>query len=223
MLQMCLILIFRLDPNDSRGDGAHKIIAMLSGMIFRSTPKQALLFSLIACGGSAAAFACLQFAEAFWAMIFWLIAISIAWEDMRFLTVSHLSLLLLAICGVLQSAMPQWGAANGPQLAISLGGKIANAAMLGLGFYSIALIFRLIRRKEGLGLGDILLVAAAGLWMPVETVLRAVGLASIAALALLPAAALRRGCLRPDGRIPLATFLAPSLWFAWMVQQLPVR
>ena len=192
-------------------------------MIFWSTPKQTFLFVLIACIGSAAAFSCLQPAEAFWAMMFWLIAIRIAWEDIRFLTVSHLDLVLLAACGMLQSAVPHWDAANGAQLAASLSGKIANAAILGLCLYTIAFLFRLIRRREGLGLGDIMLVAAAGLWMPADTVLRAVGLASITALALLPTAALRGVGLRPDGRIPFATFLAPSFWFMWMAQQLPVR
>ena len=78
-----------------------------------------------------------------------------------------------------------------------------------------ALYFR-VRGREGLGLGDVKLAAAAGAWIGWQGLADVILLAAVGALSLTIALAIVRGKeLSAAARIPFGCFLAPSIWLVW--------
>lgn len=96
----------------------------------------------------------------------------------------------------------------------SLPMALAGAA---LGYASLATIawgYRRLRAREGLGLGDAKLFAAAGAWLGAE---RLPMVLLIAALAGLAQAALRRAPFRAETAVPFGPALALAFWLAYLL------
>jgi leader peptidase (prepilin peptidase)/N-methyltransferase len=86
----------------------------------------------------------------------------------------------------------------------------------GLGLWLVRAAYYRIRRREGLGLGDVKLAAAGGAWIGWQSLSDAILLAAALALSLVIALALVRGReLSAAARIPFGCFLAPSIWLVW--------
>jgi leader peptidase (prepilin peptidase) / N-methyltransferase len=100
--------------------------------------------------------------------------------------------------------------------------SVIGACLGGAGFWLVREAYWRLRGREGLGLGDVKLAAAAGAWLGWEHLADVVLLASATALgfALLLAVG-GRGGLSWRKRIPFGTFLAPAIWIAWFLQALP--
>ena len=82
-----------------------------------------------------------------------------------------------------------------------------RSAILGILGLAAALFYRLLRGREGLGLGDIKLMAAAGIWLPPLESFHAITAASVAALiAMFAAALLRRQAFALTHSLPFAVF-----------------
>src|SRR6185295_6717201 len=80
-------------------------------------------------------------------------------------------------------------------------------------FWLVREVYWRLRRREGLGLGDVKLAAAGGAWVGWEHLADVVLLSAAAALSLAVAlAALRGGRLSGAERLPFGAFLAPSIW-----------
>jgi len=85
-------------------------------------------------------------------------------------------------------------------------------------FWLVREVYWRLRRREGLGLGDVKLAAAGGAWVGWEHLADVVLLSAAAALSLAVAlAALRGGRLSGAERLPFGAFLAPSIWVVWVV------
>lgn len=78
--------------------------------------------------------------------------------------------------------------------------------------------FRL-RGIEGLGLGDIKLGAAAGIWIGWENFALAVFGAALGALLFVLVSTMKHGHWPAGRRIPFASFLAPAVWGTWYLAQ----
>jgi leader peptidase (prepilin peptidase) / N-methyltransferase len=91
-----------------------------------------------------------------------------------------------------------------------------GAAVGYLAFRGIARLYRMIRRREGLGQADAKLLAAAGAWVGWAALPLLVLMAALAGLgvALLAAAGGRR--LRAGTALPFGPFLAAALWLTWL-------
>jgi leader peptidase (prepilin peptidase) / N-methyltransferase len=111
----------------------------------------------------------------------------------------------VAAAPLLNAATP-WATAEG---AIARAVGIAATLALFRSGYSW------IRRREGLGLGDVKLAAAIGAWLPVAAIPLCFGLASISALLVVMSAHLKGQPITRTTRIPFGTFLCPSLWIAF--------
>ncbi len=88
-----------------------------------------------------------------------------------------------------------------------------------LGFLSFALIgwlYRRLRGREGLGLGDAKLLAAAGAWLTWQALPSVVALAALMALATVLARSLVRQSLPADERLPFGPSLAAATWLVWL-------
>jgi leader peptidase (prepilin peptidase) / N-methyltransferase len=97
---------------------------------------------------------------------------------------------------------------------------LMQSVVLGGSAWLLALVYRLARRREGLGLGDIKLIGAAGAWLTIEVALDAITLAALAALVTVIVLALIRGVKAGLSlAIPFAVFLAPAFWVMWALSR----
>jgi len=87
-----------------------------------------------------------------------------------------------------------------------------------LGYASLAAlawIYERLRGREGLGLGDAKLFAAAGAWTTWTGLPSVLLLAGIVGLAFALLTRARGGSLRGEDALPLGTFMAPAIWLVW--------
>ena len=129
--------------------------------------------------------------------------LAMAWIDSEhFRLPDILTLPLMAFGIVFQSAVPPG------RLSESLIGALAGYA----GFRVIAIVYRTMRGRDGLGAGDAKLLAAAGAWVGWSGLPEVVLLAAL--LAILAVVAMRARDSNLDGAeaIPFGPFLAASLW-----------
>ena len=81
--------------------------------------------------------------------------------------------------------------------------------------------YRWWRGRDGLGLGDIKLAGVAGACLGLATVFAAVELATLSALAAyFLAGAIRKRPLKATALLPFGLFLAPAIWFGWLLEAL---
>lgn len=119
--------------------------------------------------------------------------------------------------------------------AIMLG--LANAAVLGQGdlaviadavlralvvsglFFALHVFYLRLRRRQGIGLGDVKLAAVAGIWLDWSMVPVAIEVAALSALATYGVRRyVLRQRLRRNARLPFGLFFAPAIWIGWLVQ-----
>ena len=100
----------------------------------------------------------------------------------------------------------------------SLEGAALRAAGVGLFFAMLRIAHLRLRGREGLGLGDVKLAAAAGAWLPLAVIPYCFGLASVAALVAV--VFLRRGEAIENVKLPFGAFLCPALWLVFFLNLL---
>ena len=106
-------------------------------------------------------------------------------------------------------------------LALAWRGDFASEAALGAaagwaGFAAVAALYRRLRRREGLGLGDAKLLAAAGAWLGWQALPGVVLIGALSALALALAGAAAGGKLTVTTRIAFGSHLALAFWLVWL-------
>ena len=100
-----------------------------------------------------------------------------------------------------------------PSLSDRLLGSLAGFAL----FAGIAVLYRRWRERDGLGLGDAKLLAAAGAWIGWRDLPSVVLLSAVAALGW--ALIARRD---PEQPLPFGPFLAGAFWLVWQFGGLAV-
>ncbi|MCW5732020.1 MAG: prepilin peptidase [Alphaproteobacteria bacterium] len=99
---------------------------------------------------------------------------------------------------------------------LSLTDAATGALAGGGGLYAISAIYRRWRGREGVGLGDVKLIAAGGAWIGWAGLPGAVLVAALAGLIFaLLLGLLRRRPLRAGTRLPFGVFLTLGIWVAW--------
>jgi len=97
-----------------------------------------------------------------------------------------------------------------------LADHVIGAAAGLVGFALIAWLYRHLRHREGLGLGDAKLLAAGGAWLGWQALPSVVALGAVVALAVALAASLVGGKLRATTRIAFGAYLALAIWLVWL-------
>jgi leader peptidase (prepilin peptidase) / N-methyltransferase len=97
-----------------------------------------------------------------------------------------------------------------------LGDHLIGAAAGGLGFALIAWLYRRLRNREGLGLGDAKLLAGGGAWLGWQAVPSIVALAAFVALAAALAGARAGAKIGATTRIAFGPYLALAIWVVWL-------
>ena len=166
---------------------------------------------------------------AFWAwlaipeLISFLITLALGW-----------CLLVLAAVDALSFRLPNiltWPLiAGGFAALLPLGDLHQNAvdhligAIVGYGvFVAIAWGYRAWRGREGLGLGDAKLLAAAGAWLGWAPLPSVVLIACAVGFVWFAAAAWLRRSRASDGRIPFGVMLCAGIWIVWLYGPLPIQ
>jgi len=111
-----------------------------------------------------------------------------------------------------------------------IGEALALAALRGAivaaAFFGLWALYRRLRGREGIGLGDVKLAGVAGVWLDWPSIPIAVEIAALAALAVCLVRWLALGrAISATTRLPFGAFLAPAIWIAWlgetMLPQIP--
>jgi leader peptidase (prepilin peptidase) / N-methyltransferase len=94
--------------------------------------------------------------------------------------------------------------------------RALGAALGYLSLRAIAVLYRRLRHREGLGQGDAKLLAASGAWVGVDALPQVILVAAV--LALMAAACLRLAGVRfgAHSALPFGPFLAFATWLLWL-------
>ena len=85
-----------------------------------------------------------------------------------------------------------------------------------LGLRGVALAYRAVRGRDGMGAGDAKLLAAAGAWLGVGALPSLLLLSAVAGLIWAGLAALAGRSMRATTVLPFGPFLAASFWLLWL-------
>ena len=97
---------------------------------------------------------------------------------------------------------------------------VAIAALRGLltmsFFLGLRWIYGWLRKREGLGLGDVKLAFVVGAWLDWIMIPVAIEIAALGALVAYGAwRAIGKQALNPTSRLPFGLFFAPAIWLSW--------
>lgn len=113
----------------------------------------------------------------------------------------------------------------GVPVALSTTGDVLAAVIAGVVTYALAFlvawIFRQMRGEEGLGGGDLKLMAAVAIWLGPAQAPVAIVLAAVAAIAAEAVVALVTGGYDRRRLIPFGAYLAGGFWLVWCVTRPP--
>ncbi len=106
--------------------------------------------------------------------------------------------------------------------------NIAIAAMQGfvlaLAFFALREIYRRLRHRHGLGLGDVKLAAVAGAWLDWTLIPAAIEIAALSALfAYIASQLVLRRRLQATAKLPFGLFFAPAIWICWLLGALVLQ
>jgi len=139
--------------------------------------------------------------------------LAIAWADARRYVVPNALSGGASVLGVIHAFVQSPD--SGFEAALMAFSRAAFAAGL---FYLVRIAYRRFRGRDGLGLGDVKLAAAAGAWLSLPMLPIAIEIAAVTALAAYVFRQRKRArVLRAAGRIPFGAFFAPAIWLGWVM------
>jgi leader peptidase (prepilin peptidase)/N-methyltransferase len=179
--------------------------------------RSATLLGLLVVAIAAASFAAFSVPTALVSCVLGLTALAIAISDARrFIVPDRLSLPLipagLAATGLL---------ADREVASVLVLEHIAAAGIAAGALYAIRYLYSRWRGRDGLGLGDVKLAAAAGAWTGIAGFAYVLLLACCLAISFVYLAqGGNRRRVSAFTAVPLGAFLAPSIWLVWCVSEL---
>jgi leader peptidase (prepilin peptidase) / N-methyltransferase len=111
----------------------------------------------------------------------------------------------------------------GPQPVTAAAAAALRAFVLAFASFVFRAGYRYIRRREGLGMGDVKLAGVAGAWLGWMGAGLAIDMAALSALAGVLISALRGQRFDHATRIPFGLFFAPAIWVVWLLDVLGSR
>ena len=135
----------------------------------------------------------------------WLLALG--WIDIRCWQLPDALTLPLVIAGLGAAA------AFDPE---QLTDRALGAALGYLGLRAIAELYRVLRRRDGLGQGDAKLLAASGAWVGMSALPQVILAAALSALAAAVCLRLAGVRLSAHSALPFGPFLALATWLLWL-------
>ena len=182
--------------------------------MWRERPLAALAVVLLAVAACVASFVAAPGVPGYLGAGLALIAIAIAVIDARwFIIPNELSAAAFALALV--------NAASQAPDAIweSVGVAVLRGAVLALLFLGLREIYRRLRARDGIGLGDVKLAGVAGAWLDWATMPIAIEIAALSAIAVFGVRYYAGNrALDASAKFPFGLFLAPSIWIGWLIE-----
>ena len=144
-----------------------------------------------------------------------LVMIAIAAIDARRFVIPNELVLAGLLLGLIAAAVDQ-----SEPLTAALLHAVVRAGALALASLAFRTAYRLIRGREGIGLGDVKLAGVAGAWLGWLAVAVAVDIAALSALAVVLIRAARGQRVTSKTAVPFGLFFAPAIWIAWLFEAL---
>lgn len=94
--------------------------------------------------------------------------------------------------------------------------RASSAAASGGLLYAIAIAYKHVRHRDGLGMGDVKLVAAAGAWVGLQSLSGVLLIACGTAILTIGAVALLNRQVKSTDCVAFGPFLALGLWTVWL-------
>jgi leader peptidase (prepilin peptidase)/N-methyltransferase len=135
----------------------------------------------------------------------WLLALG--WIDARSFRLPDALTLPLIAAGLSEAAWLEPDA---------LTGRAVAAAVAFVALWLVARTYRAVRGREGLGLGDVKLMAAAGAWVGIALLPIVLFAGAVLGLAYAAVLWLRGARLGATTKLPFGPFLAGAIWAVWI-------
>jgi len=143
-----------------------------------------------------------------------LVMLAIAAVDQRRFTIPNELTAGAAVLGFVHAAVAE---PDATAQAVAL--AAVRGAALALLFLALRAAYAYVRGREGMGLGDVKLAGAGGVWLGLAAIPIAIEIAALGALAVLALGhVLGRRRIDATTRLPFGLFLAPAIWLAWLFQ-----
>ena len=144
-----------------------------------------------------------------------LIMLAIALIDARLLIIPDGLGASAFVLGLADIAFEHWSEMPAPAFD-----ALVRAAAMSAAFFIFRFAYRQLRRREGMGLGDVKLAGVAGIWLdwpslPIAVEIAALGALGFVGLRLI----LTRRAPDPLAKLPFETFFAPAIWICWLVER----
>src|ERR1700732_2096199 len=103
--------------------------------------------------------------------------------------------------------------------AQALAWSALRGAISALAFLGVRVVYRRLRGREGIGLGDVKLAGVAGVWLDWPIIPIAIEIAALSALAVygFRQLVLRRP-IHATAKVPFGVFFAPAIWLGWLIE-----
>jgi len=136
----------------------------------------------------------------------------------RFIIPDELTIAALVL-GIINAGLDAWP--EGWSAAMqSIGAALLRGAVLAGAFFALRAVYARLRGREGIGLGDVKLAGAGGVWLAWATIPVAIEIAALAALAVYVVRQFAGGkTMTVTARMPFGLFLAPAIWLGWVLEQ----
>jgi len=143
-----------------------------------------------------------------------LIMLAIAVIDQRHFTIPNELTAAAAALGFIHAAVAEPHA-----IAQAVALAAVRGAALALLFLGLRAAYAYVRGREGMGLGDVKLAGAGGVWLGLTAIPIAIEIAALSALAALALGhVLGRRRIAATTPLPFGLFLAPAIWLAWLFE-----
>jgi len=135
----------------------------------------------------------------------------------RFIIPDELTLAALVL-GIANAGLEAWPEGWSAVFS-SIGAALLRGAVLAGCFFALRALYARLRGREGIGLGDVKLAGAGGVWLAWSTIPVAIEIAALAALAVYVVRQLAGGrVMSATARMPFGLFLAPAIWLGWLLE-----
>jgi leader peptidase (prepilin peptidase)/N-methyltransferase len=172
---------------------------------------------LIVGGASVASVAVAPGIDGLLGILLALTALAIAIIDARHFIIPNELTILAVLLGLVHAFVV---APSGTEAA-SLGLALFRGLLLAGCFLMLREIYFRLRHRHGLGLGDVKLAIASGVWLDFDFIALAIEIAALAAIATyLVRQFVARRAVSMAARLPFGLFLAPSIWLTWLLEHL---
>jgi leader peptidase (prepilin peptidase) / N-methyltransferase len=141
---------------------------------------------------------------------FGLLMAAVAIIDRRYFIIPNSLTIATLALGLINASLAEgW---EGTAMALLRGGALA------LAFLVLRAGYQWLRGRTGIGLGDVKLAGAGGVWLGWTMLPIAVEIAASAALAVYALRWLAGRPVQRLTRVPFGLFFAPAIWLAWLIE-----